>query len=32
MTDIYKKINEINSKYGNDTAEFEEDLNKKMLQ
>ena len=26
MTDIYKKINEINSKYGNESSEFEEEL------
>jgi hypothetical protein len=24
--DIYKKINELNSKYGNESSEFEEDL------
>ena len=26
MTDIHKKISELNSKYGNDSSEFEEDL------
>ena len=26
MTDIYQKINELNSKYGNESSEFEEDL------
>ena len=26
MTDIYKKISELNSKYGNETSEFEEEL------
>ena len=26
MTDIYKKINELNSKYGNESSEFEEEL------
>lgn len=26
MTEIYKKINELNSKYGNDSSEFEEEL------
>ena len=30
MTDIYKKINEINSKYGNESSEFEEELNEKL--
>ena len=24
MTDIYKKISELNSKYGNESSEFEE--------
>ena len=26
MTDIYKKITELNSKYGNESSEFEEEL------
>ena len=26
MTNIYKKITELNSKYGNESSEFEEDL------
>ena len=26
MTDIYKKISELNSKYGNESSEFEEEL------
>tara|TARA_B100000530_G_C15829267_1_gene436758 strand:- start:625 stop:885 length:261 start_codon:yes stop_codon:yes gene_type:complete len=26
MTDIHKKISELNSKYGNDSSEFEEEL------
>ena len=26
MTDIYKKINELNSKYGNESSEFEGEL------
>ena len=26
MTDIYKKISELNSKYGNESSEFEEGL------
>ena len=26
MTDIYKKISELNSKYGNGSSEFEEEL------
>ena len=30
MTDIYKKINEINSKYGNESSEFEEELTEKL--
>ncbi len=30
MTDIYKKINELNSKYGNESSEFEEELTEKL--
>ena len=26
MTDLYKKITELNSKYGNESSEFEEEL------
>ena len=26
MTDIYKKITDLNSRYGNESSEFEEDL------
>ena len=26
MTDLYKKISELNSKYGNESSEFEEEL------
>ena len=30
MTDIYQKINELNSKYGNESSEFEEELTKHL--
>ena len=30
MTDIYKKISELNSKYGNESSEFEEELVKQL--
>ena len=30
MSDIYKKITELNSKYGNESSEFEEELTKHL--
>ena len=30
MTDIYKKISELNSKYSNESSEFEEELTKHL--